>query len=91
MAFTKSISAFFRSRGPLAALALLLVLRTAPTLAAEAVSPVKGAPPTVQGTVTDPLGAPVYNAQVNLVTLNGIILGVRTFTDGRGHYVLSST
>ncbi len=91
MAFTKSISAFFRSRGPLAALALLLVLRTVPTLPAEAVSPVKGAPPTVQGTVTDPLGAPVYNAQVNLVTLNGIILGVRTFTDGRGHYVLSTT
>lgn len=50
-----------------------------------------GTAPTVQGTVTDPLGAPVYNARVDLLTVNGIMLPTHAFTDGRGHYLLSTT
>ncbi|MHB8303278.1 MAG: TonB-dependent receptor [Acidobacteriaceae bacterium] len=47
--------------------------------------------PTVQGTVTDPLGAAIFNARVDLLTLNGVMLPTHAFTDGRGHYELRTT
>ncbi len=45
--------------------------------------------PSVQGTVTDPLGAAVYNARVDVLTVNGTMLPTHAFTDGRGHYSLN--
>lgn len=47
--------------------------------------------PTVQGTVTDPLGAAVYNARIDVLTVNGGMLPTHAFTDGRGHYSISVT
>ncbi|MDR5726996.1 MAG: TonB-dependent receptor plug domain-containing protein [Terriglobia bacterium] len=38
------------------------------------------------GTVTDPLGAAVYNARVDILTVNGIMLPTHGHTDGRGQY-----
>jgi len=44
------------------------------------------APATINGTVTDPLGAAVYNARVDVLTVNGTLLATHAYTDGRGHY-----
>ncbi|MEO6829519.1 MAG: TonB-dependent receptor plug domain-containing protein [Acidobacteriaceae bacterium] len=49
------------------------------------------AQPTVRGTVTDPLGAAVYNARVDLLTVNGIMLPTHASTDGQGRYSISVT
>lgn len=62
-----------------------------PTASLLALPPVQASAPTVQGTVTDPLGAAVFNARVDLLTVNGIMLPTHAFTDGRGHYELSTT
>lgn len=62
---------------------LTLGLLTAPPMASAQ------AQPTVQGVVTDPLGAAVYNARVDILTVNGTMLGVHSHTDGRGHYAIS--
>lgn len=43
---------------------------------------------TVAGTVTDPLGAAVYNARVDILTVNGIMLPTHGHTDGRGQYTV---
>ncbi len=43
----------------------------------------------VQGTVTDPLAAPVYMASVILVDSHGVIMPSHAITDGRGHYTIS--
>ncbi len=40
----------------------------------------------VTGTVTDPLGAAVYNAQVDILTVSGVLLPTHGHTDGRGQY-----
>lgn len=48
------------------------------------------AQPTLEGTVTDPLGAAVYNARVDLLTVKGSVYVGRAFTDGRGHYVITT-
>ncbi len=45
--------------------------------------------PSVQGTVTDPLGVPVYNARVDLLTVSGVMLPVHAYTDGRGQYAVN--
>lgn len=42
----------------------------------------------VTGTVTDPLGAAVYNARVDVLTVNGIMLATHGHTDGRGQYAV---
>lgn len=83
MAFKNFSPVTLRRRWLFTTLAFFLVLPTMPARAA--------AYPTVQGTVTDPLGAPVYNAIVGLSTLNGTVLVTNTRTDGRGHYALTLT
>lgn len=47
------------------------------------------AQPTIRGTVTDPLGAAVYNARIDILTVNGIMLDVHAHTDGRGQYAIN--
>ncbi len=42
---------------------------------------------TVTGVVTDPLGAPVYNARVDIMTPTGVMLQSHGRTDGRGRYI----
>src|SRR6185437_3162795 len=71
----------FRVGSPIAALALFLSLSGANAFAAE--------PSTIQGVVTDPLGAAVYNARIDVLTVNGIMLPVHAHTDGRGQYTIS--
>ncbi len=69
---------------------VLALLFLSPFLYAQSQPTVPGqSQPTVKGTVTDPLGAAVFNARVNLLTVNGVMLPVYAFTDGRGHYSLS--
>ncbi len=63
--------------------AVLAVLFAAPGHAQSA--------PTVRGTVTDPLGAAVYNARVDLLTVTGVMLPTHAYTDGRGQYSISVT
>lgn len=41
---------------------------------------------TIQGTVTDPLGAAVYNARIDVLAINGIMLPTHGYTNGRGQY-----
>ncbi len=43
---------------------------------------------TVTGVVTDPLGVPVYNARVDIMTPNGVMLQSHGRTDGRGRYIV---
>jgi vitamin B12 transporter len=43
---------------------------------------------TVTGVVTDPLGVPVYNARVDIMTPNGVMLQSHGRTDGRGQYIV---
>ena len=43
---------------------------------------------TVTGVVTDPLGAPVYNARVDIMTPTGVMLQSHGRTDGRGQYIV---
>ena len=43
---------------------------------------------TVTGVVTDPLGAPVYNARVDIMTPTGVMLQSHGRTDGRGRYIV---
>lgn len=43
----------------------------------------------VRGTVTDPLGAPVYNARIDLLTVTGVMLPNHAHTDSRGQYALN--
>ena len=43
---------------------------------------------TVTGIVTDPLGAPVYNARVDIMTPTGVMLQSHGRTDGRGQYIV---
>ncbi|MGO8718661.1 MAG: TonB-dependent receptor [Acidobacteriaceae bacterium] len=43
---------------------------------------------TVTGTVTDPLGAAVYNARVDIMTVKGVMLQTHGRTDGRGQYIV---
>ncbi len=57
-----------------------------PAIAAAAASRTEAG--TVTGTVTDPLGAAVYNARVDILTVNGIMLPTHGHTDGRGQYSL---
>jgi vitamin B12 transporter len=88
MVFTKLIFSrrcriAFYCAGIFAALALFLTLSVAPACGATQ--------PTVQGTVTDPLGAAVYNARVDVLTVNGLVLPTHAFTDGRGQYSISIT
>jgi iron complex outermembrane receptor protein/vitamin B12 transporter len=45
--------------------------------------------PTIEGTITDPLGAAVYNARIDILTPNGVELPTHAHTDGRGHYTIS--
>ncbi|MGC1784929.1 MAG: TonB-dependent receptor plug domain-containing protein [Acidobacteriaceae bacterium] len=40
----------------------------------------------VTGIVTDPLGAAVYNARIDVLTVNGVMLATHAHTDGRGQY-----
>lgn len=47
--------------------------------------------PTIEGTVTDPLGAAVYNARVDLLTVNGVTLPTHAYTDSRGHYTIHAS
>ena len=43
---------------------------------------------TVTGVVTDPLGVPVYNARVDVMTPAGVMLQSHGRTDGRGRYIV---
>jgi vitamin B12 transporter len=43
---------------------------------------------TVTGVVTDPLGVPVYNARVDIITPTGVMLQSHGRTDGRGRYIV---
>jgi len=43
---------------------------------------------TVTGVVTDPLGVPVYNARVDIMTPTGMMLQSHGRTDGRGRYIV---
>ena len=38
--------------------------------------------------MTDPLGAPVYNARVDIMTPTGVMLQSHGRTDGRGRYIV---
>ncbi|MGC2299540.1 MAG: TonB-dependent receptor plug domain-containing protein [Acidobacteriaceae bacterium] len=40
------------------------------------------------GTVTDPLGSAVYDARVDIMTVNGVMLQSHGRTDGRGQYIV---
>lgn len=71
----------FRVGSPIAALALFLSLSGAKAFAAD--------PSTIQGVVTDPLGAAVYNARIDVLTVTGVMLPVHAHTDGRGQYTIS--
>ena len=81
-------SSLFAACRALASLALVWTLCGIPALALPPAAPTV---PTVQGTVTDPLGAGVFNARVDLLTVQGIMLPTHAYTDGRGHYELRTT
>ncbi|HEX4021019.1 MAG TPA: carboxypeptidase regulatory-like domain-containing protein [Acidobacteriaceae bacterium] len=53
--------------------------------------PIYAAQPTVRGVVTDPLGADVANARVELVAVQNVQMAGYTFTDAQGRYSLSPT
>lgn len=53
-------------------------------------SPICAAQSAVRGTVTDPLGAAVSHARVELVTLNASQVVAFTYTDDRGMYALTT-
>ena len=40
------------------------------------------------GNMTDPLGSAVYNARIDLMTVNGVVLQSHGHTDGRGQYII---
>ena len=90
--FQHPLSAFSRSGRSVIRRASFLVVFTLFVL--SSFIPLRGqAAPTpstgigiVKGTVTDPLGAAVYNAQIDILTVNGILLPTHGHTDGRGQY-----
>lgn len=95
MIFSRLLPALRRSRNSVArhvsfriALALCLsgcLTASTPAIAASASRNDAG---TVTGTVTDPLGAAVYNARIDVFTVNGIMLPTHGHTDGRGQYTV---
>ncbi len=79
-----------RLAGPLAALIVFLSLHSAAIAAADAPLPASRQS-IVQGTVTDPLGAAVYNARIDVMTVSGVVLPTHSHTDGRGFYTVNLT
>ncbi len=74
----------FRCATPFAVLAFSLILPV-PALAAATQAAGQA---NVTGTVTDPLGAAVYNARVDILTVNGLMLATHGHTDGRGQFTV---
>lgn len=68
-----------------ATVAFLVVIGCVPLQGETALTPSPGIG-IVTGTVTDPLGAAVYNAQIDILTVSGVLLPTHGHTDGRGQY-----
>lgn len=75
------MSRFFETRIVRFLLAVVLLGGTATAFAGQ---------PVVRGTVTDPLGAAVVNARVELVTLAGALPVGFTYTDAQGNYAVTT-
>lgn len=80
------VGRFFRRQGLLLlTLAAIFVGLEFPQTARAASATSEGF---VTGTVTDPLGAAVYNARVNILTVSGVLLATHATTDSRGQYTV---